>query len=119
MYEVTVNTDKNYMLLILKGYMKDEEIKAAAAKVLSEADKLIPGFTIINDISEFKPTMPSGAEEIRKTQAAVFQKGIGKVIRIMGKSVIAGMQFSRMQKEAEALYEVIEVPSMDEALKLL
>ena len=91
----------------------------AAAKVLSEAEMLTPGFTIINDISDFKPTTASAAEEIKKTQAALFQKDIGKVIRIVGKSVIASMQFSRTQREAEALYEVIEVSSMDEALKLL
>jgi len=119
MYEVTANADKNYMILILKGFMKDEEVREAAAKVLSEADKLTPGFTVINDISELKPTTPSAAEEIKKAQAVLFKKGIGRVIRIVGKSVIASMQFSRTQKEAKASYEAVEVSTMEEALKLL
>jgi hypothetical protein len=79
MYEVTVNTDKNYMVLILKGFMKDEEVKKAAEKVLSEADKLTPNFTVINDISDFKPTTPSAAEEIKKAQAALFRKSISNL----------------------------------------
>ncbi len=119
MHEITFDTIKNYMVLTLKGFMQEEEIKEVAAKVISGIDTLTPGFTVINDISEFKPATASAAEVIKGTQAAVFNKGVGRVIRVEGDAALASMQFNRTQKEAKATYEVIHVGTMHEALKLL
>ncbi len=119
MYEITIDTTKNFMILTLKGFMQEEEIQEVATQVISGLDKLTPGFTVINDISEFKPATASASEIIKGAQLAVFKKGVGKVIRVEGDAALARLQFTRTQKEARATYEVIHTETMSEALKLL
>ncbi len=119
MHKVTVNTTENYMILTLKGFMQEQELQTTATEVLAGADRLTPGFTVINDISEFKPATHASAVVPKDTQAAIFRKGIGKVIRVEGEAAVANMQFTRTQREAKATYEVLYAATLDEALTLL
>ncbi|MBN2232369.1 MAG: hypothetical protein JW781_06055 [Deltaproteobacteria bacterium] len=84
-----------------------------------KAGKLNTGFTIVNDISEFKPSSAEAAEHIKRAQGATFQKGVKRVIRIVGSALVSKMQFSRTQKEANVTYGTVEVGTAEEAQKLL
>jgi len=119
MYDIKADVIKNCLFITLKGFFQPDEAKVAADKVISEAEKLGTGFTIINDISEFKPASEEAAAHIKRAQGAVAQKGVKKVIRIVGASVLGKFQFSRTQKEVHAGYESFEVATMEDALKLL
>lgn len=119
MYDIRADVKRHCLLITLRGFLQPDEAKEAADKVISEAEKLATGFTIVNDISEFKPASEEAAAHIKRAQGAMAAKGAKKVIRIVGASVLGKHQFNRTQKEAQAGYESIEVATMDDALKLL
>lgn len=119
MYEVALEPRRNCLVVTLKGFIKDQEAEEAAREVMSLAKELEPGFTVINDISEFKPTTPESAENIRKAQAFVSRLGVERVIRVVGAALVTEMQFRRTQREAGADYEVIEVASIEDAKRMV
>lgn len=114
MFEVTVETNKNYIFIKMEGFMNDLEMKDAAEKVMLEAQKLKDGYGVITDVSRFKPSSQEGAKEIQKAQRFLLENGANRFIRIV-ESVLGRMQFS---KNAKVLgLEVIEVTNFQEALK--
>ena len=116
MHEVTVFKEKNRLYLLLKGFLKDDEVLEAANKVKSGINELQPGFAIINDISEFSPATPKGREIIKETQIYAAQKNVGQVIRIVG-NVISRIQFERTSQNAG--YKALSVRSLQEAYDYL
>ncbi|MBN2724664.1 MAG: hypothetical protein JXR95_11390 [Deltaproteobacteria bacterium] len=119
MYNVKVDTAKKCLFITLEGFMQEDEVKKAADLVVSSLPKLPKGFTVVNDISQFKPASREAGEYIKLAQAAIFQKGVSKVIRVTGKSFVGKLQFERTKKEVNATYETVEVATMEDALKLL
>jgi len=113
MYKIEADQAKNLLILHLEGFMTDEELKRGAEDVISEVDKLKPGFVVINDISKMKPASQVGAEEIKKAQIHVVKKGVSKIIRITD-NPISKMQFNRTGKEAGYIAE--EAKSIEEAI---
>lgn len=118
MHTIKADSSKNLLILKLEGYMNDQEVHEAAEQVVSEAKKLAPGFSVINDISKMKPASQKGVEDITKAQAAVVQLGVSKVIRIVNNPV-SKMQFQRTARIANANYQVAEVSNMDEAMQMI
>ena len=106
---------RNILYLVLKGFMKADEVEEAANRTIFEASRLTTGFCAINDIREFKPTDPASVAHIQRAQAYIFKLGVKRVYRVVGKMVLGKLQFQKAQKDANAEYEVIEVASMEEA----
>ena len=117
MPEIKADTANNILYLVLNGFMQPEEVEAAANKAMDEADLLQAGFCVINDIREFKPTDPASAVHIQKAQAYMSKRGVKRVYRVVGDTVLGKMQFQKAQQDAHADYEVIEVASREEAEK--
>lgn len=115
--DIRADIVKNRLYLVLIGFFQDDEVKAASDKCIAEASKLKPGFDVINDISQFKPATPKGADEIKRTQLFVKQHGVKRVIRIVGDAVITQAQFSRQEKEAG--YNADTAATLTEAEKIL
>ena len=116
-YDIYATSEKNRIYMKLKGFFRDEQVKEAADKFLSELEKLQPNFDIINDISEFRPATQSGAQIIKETQIKVAKKGIKRLVRVVDKRVMGLLQFKTNSKEAG--YDGISVNSLDEAIKYL
>jgi hypothetical protein len=116
MYEIHADVKKNRVYIVLKEFMNDEQMKAAADKTIREIDKLRPGFAIITDISQYKPASPEGAKEIERAQAYAQQKGLKRVIRITG-DIIGFMQFQRIASKGGYVVDIVN--SIEEADKLL
>jgi hypothetical protein len=115
-YEVRVDTNKNRLYLILKGFLKDGQAKEAADQVIAGIDKLKPGFDIITDIREFKPMSPKGSDEIARGQQYAKDKGVRRIVRVVGREVIGGMQFDRVAQNTEVGGEYTESIENAEAL---
>ena len=113
MFQVTSDILKNRLYIQLSEYMPDESVVKAANQIINHAKKLKPGFGVINDISTFKPGTPKAAEEIKRVQLFLKNNGVGHVVRIIGKSVIAAMQLNQIGQEAG--YEADVVSSREEA----
>ena len=116
-YKVRADTAKNRLYIVLEGFLADEEAKAAADTIISEAKKLKSGFGLINDISSFKPTSALAADEIKRAQIGVKGLGVGRAIRVVGQAGLAGSQFARTGKEAG--YDADIVGTIEEAEKSL
>ncbi len=98
--EVRADIAKNRLYMIVGGFFTDEEMVKAVDQVIEGIKKLKPGFDIINDISEFRPATPQGAEEMKRAQLFAKSAGVGRVIRIVKSAVLGQMQFTRKSKEA-------------------
>lgn len=120
-YMIRADIAKNRLYMVLKGFFTDEEIHTAAQKTVEEIKKLKPGFAVINDISTFKPASQQGAEEIKRVQIFTHERGVKRIVRVVGKdkvaSAITAMQFSRTQQEAGYTADI--VGTIEEAEKLL
>jgi hypothetical protein len=120
MYETKAHVDANYLYIRLRGLMQMPEAEAATAAVIAEARALKPGFAIINDISEARPTSPEIAEVIKTAQRALFGMGAKRVVRIVGAGAAAtSLQFARTQRESNAAYESHIAATLEDALELL
>lgn len=112
MLEVKVDMQKNYIFIKMEGFMHDDDMKKAAEEVIKEAKKLKKNYTVITDVTKFRPSSQGGASEIQKAQKFLLDNGASKFIRIV-ESVLGKMQFTKNAKEVGI--EVIEVRSYEEA----
>ncbi len=115
--KVWIDKDKNRLYIKLEGLFEYEEAKEAVDRVISESNKLKPGFDIINDILNFKPVSQEAGEQVLRAQKHVVQKGANRIIRIVDKKTITNLQFNRRSKEAGYIAEVAS--SIKEAEKML
>ena len=60
---------------------------------------------MITDISAFKPPPPQGTQELERGQSQLRESGMGWIIRVVGKEVIAQMQLRRTSKETGVVWE--------------
>jgi hypothetical protein len=98
--DIRADLARNRLYIVLDGFFQDDELTKAADTCISEGAKLKQGFDIINDISNFKPASPKGAEEIKRAGIYVKQNGVRRVIRVVGEAVLAQAQFDRQAKGA-------------------
>ncbi len=117
MYETKAHAEENYLYFCLKGLMYRAEAEEAVAAIVAEGGKLKPGFTVINDLSEVRPSSPDIAEFIKTAQTQLFTMGATKLIRVVANAT--KMQLARMARETSPNYESHIATSLDEALELL
>ena len=93
---VTIRADvaRNALYLRRDGFFGDAEINAAVARTTAEAKKLKAGFSVINDITGFKPADPRAGEAIAGVQADLVRLGMKHVIRIVGQNALEGLSSS-------------------------
>jgi hypothetical protein len=117
MYTVKVDVAKNRLYITMVGFLKADEMKACTDQVILETKKLKPGYDVITDISQFKPADQEAVKEIERGQAHFKATLIGHGIRVVGKSAVTSMQFSRTGKAVGYIPDA--VATVAEAEKLL
>jgi chaperonin cofactor prefoldin len=55
---------------------------------------------------------------MKRVQEILYKSGVKRVFRVVG-NIVSKMQFDRVQKEANADYETIEVKTIEDALKMI
>lgn len=117
MYEIKTVAEKNRIYITFKGFLSVEDIKAAVNKEIEEVSKLKPGFDVIVDISDFKTSTQEGAEELARGQKLLIERGINRLIRVIGTQTLSRMQLDRKAKETGLIAE--EAASVEEAERML
>lgn len=117
MYEVNSDPRKNLIHLKMSGFLNEEEIGKGADEVLAKLATLKPGFVFINDVAEFKHTSQEGVEHIMRVQKAVNDANPGMIIRV-GAGALAQSQLNRGGKHVKVGYEVRQVKTFEEAMKV-
>jgi hypothetical protein len=117
MYTVKADVAKNRLYVTMVGFFKAEEMKECTDKTIEESKKLKSGYDVVTDISQFKPAGPETVKEIERGQAHFKATGVGRGIRVVGESVLSGMQFTRTGKTIG--YDPDTVATVADAEKLL
>jgi len=115
--EIRADRAKNRLYIAMRDFITTAEAKAAADLTINEAKSLKAGFSVINDISTFKPTTSEGLEEVKRAQAFLKQHGVGRVIRILDAPSLSASQMQR--KSAEVGYKADTAGTIEEAERLL
>lgn len=116
--EIRISLTKNRLYVRMIDVLQESESADAANRVIAEMLKLRPGFDVITDITTFKPSSAKALADIMRTQKAYRDHGIRRLVRIIGRDVIAKMQARRTGQEAAAL-DADYVHSLEEAERLL
>jgi len=120
MYEIKVDHAKNRLYVKLAGVLGAAETKAVASKLLGEAKTMKPGFDLITDLSEFKPTADEAVAEISAAQVKLEQAGLRRAVRIVPRQSSVGMmQFTRATRESQVKFETATAATLADAEKLL
>lgn len=115
MYTVTVDRAKRRIHFKLDGHLTDTEIATVGALLIEEAKTMGGSFDVISDISTFKPASEPATSHISATQQALEALGLRRVARVIGKSVMAKLQFQRTGRAAGVGYLVLECASVEDA----
>ncbi len=99
-FDFRVDRTKNRLYLAFNGIFTVEEIEEAIVEGLDAVEQLEDGFDVVNDIRDFKPSSPEAGEGIKRAAKLLVEKGMDRLVRVVGKSVIAKMQFDRVTKSA-------------------
>ena len=112
---------KNTLYLILDGFFGEGEIKNAVAMTYTEVKKLRAGFSVINDLTGFRPTDPKAGDSIKAAQTDLVKLGMKRVVRVVGQNVLGELQFSLRGKQVgyEGNLKVETAGSVADAEKLL
>jgi len=116
-WKMRVDPIRNRLYGELEGFFTAEDMKKCADETIEATKKLKPGYCTITDISRCKPLPPEAAKEIERVQAHFRKSGARQGVRIVGGTVLSGMQFKRTGGEAE--WNSVNVVSLEEAEKYL
>ncbi|SEN00598.1 hypothetical protein SAMN05216388_1001134 [Halorientalis persicus] len=114
--DVEVDTGANRLYIRLAGHMEDDEAEAAAGEVEAGVDELDPGFDIVNDLREFKPTSGEAVTYVEEAKTYAAEAGCAAVVRIEPESPTGKMQFERAEGED---YDIAVAESVEAAERLL
>ncbi len=98
MFEVRVGLGKNRLYFTMSGTVGQVEAQAAADQVIREVVRLRPGFDTISSISGLEPLEKAALEEIRRINAFLVTLQRGRLIRVVGRSAQAAVQFERLSR---------------------
>jgi hypothetical protein len=76
-----------------------------------------PRFTVVTDISTFRPMTQIGVGHVKRVGQSGLQLGLLATCRIIGESAVAKMQFDRASHEAG--YVSYDVGTLEEAERVL
>jgi hypothetical protein len=112
MFEVHSDPGRNRLYITLRGHLEGPERQAAMKAILTEADKLTPGFGVVTDISALHASDQEGFKDFLRAKSGLRMKGVGQVIRVV-KLPLSRIQVERISEAAG--YEAEHVDSIEEA----
>jgi hypothetical protein len=118
MYHIKVDETKNRLYISINGTLPMEEAQKAKRKIEFSITQLKPGFDVINDISKLIRADDIAGSVLKEIMILLIQKGVRRVIRVVGTSKIGLIQFANNSLQIEQ-YKLSYVPSLEEAEKLL
>lgn len=118
MYKVKTDPEKNRLLLTLTGLVTLEEALAIKEVIAKEVPKLTAGFEVINDISNFRLAQEQAGRILKEIINYCIVKKVGQVIRVVGASQSALIQFANFTGNIES-YNVRYVPTLRDAEAVL
>lgn len=113
MYTIRCEPKLNRIYIHLEGFFTPDEMKHCVDETIVSAKRLKPGYEVVTDISLMKPGSDTVAKEVERAQAHFVASGAKRGVRVVGPSVVSGMQFTRTGTHAG--YHSVNVGTMVEA----
>jgi hypothetical protein len=118
-YSARPDASRNRLYIKLAGQLDVPTATAAANLCVQAAKALRPGFDIVNDVSEMKPSSDAASAIISRAQGEIAKLGPRHVVRVVGAAKVAAMQMSRTAREANVGHTAYTVATAAEAEALL
>jgi hypothetical protein len=119
LFQVIANPEKNRLYVTLGGHLDAPERQEAAKAFMAAVKQLEPGFDIVHDMTELRPTDPDGLKDLMRIQTAAKLKGVRSVIRIV-RIPLSRIQFERLAAETGWTFETAaSVQEADQRLDAL
>lgn len=117
MYEVQALVGKNRLVVRIWGDIDDAEARQVGDAAVKAIERLRPGFDVMSDLTGLSPVTPEGVVQFKRIIEAARARGIRRVVRVVGRSVDAALQFERVSRELG--HEAYLAFSLEEASRLL
>lgn len=104
------------MHLKLSGHFDAVAVATAAVHLLSEAEKVQPGFTLISDLRDCRPTDSQTQQEMAHVMTHLCAIGLARVVRI-ARFPLTTLQMERLCEQVG--YEAFTVFSQEEADRVM
>lgn len=98
MFEVRIRPGKNRLYFTLAGKVSVEELDAATAVLTEEVSKLRPRFDTVSNIAGLEPLDEAALARIDAINRLLVKLRRGRLIRVVGRSAQAALQFERMSR---------------------
>ena len=112
--KVSVELGKNRLVIVLTGTVGKKDLESLYTEIRFCVADLNPGFVVINDLSRCHLGYLGGLGTFSKIREYLSSKGASTVARIAPKRNLSSEQLSRVV-DLKTKYEVVYVPSMEEA----
>lgn len=97
-YDIQIDTDRNRLYIILRGFLSDAEMQIAREKIIENVKKLSKSFDVVTDISTFKPASAQGVKEFKQAQRYLASHGMRRMVQVVSNDGLAALQISRTAK---------------------
>lgn len=108
--------EPDVLYLTLEGRLEREEAMATVEEMETVLDGVDDGFYTINDISEFSPVSQDAVDAIERGKRVLADNGVAALVRVVGDSTTAKMQFEQVGNESQYQKAVAESVAEAEAL---
>jgi hypothetical protein len=98
-YEIELDervAEPDVLYLTLEGRLEREQAIAAVEEMESLLAGVDEGFYMINDISAFNPISQDAVDAIDRGKQVIAEHGVAAVVRVVGDSTTAKMQFDQV-----------------------
>lgn len=99
MFEVRAHHGKNRLYITLKGVLTHTELAAFVDRALQESRRMTRGFDTVTIIDGLEPLGEAELEYIVRLLREQLALGERRVVRVVGKSTAAAVQFERVGKK--------------------
>jgi cytosine/adenosine deaminase-related metal-dependent hydrolase len=116
-FEVQALVGKNRLVVRIWGEIDDAEARQVGDAAVKAIERLRPGFDVMSDLTGLAPVTPEGLAQLRRIIEVAQARGVRRVVRVVGRSVDAALQFERISRELG--HEAYLAFSLEEAERLL
>jgi putative NADH-flavin reductase len=118
MHRISADHARNRLHIIVSGTISVAEVEKIVPQIVKATNRLKPGFGVITDLTRFVDGDTRAAAILQRIMEYLHQRGVGRVVRVVGGSRKAIMVFGRHGMSVEG-YPVKYVPTLQEAEKFL
>lgn len=118
MHIIRNDIKNNRLYITLSGVISIEEAEEIKEKIIKETDSLKPGFDVINNISKLIQGDDRAGIILQNIVKYFSQKGVNRIIRVVGTSKTGLMQFAKFTQQMEGV-NIHYFPTIEDANEFL